>query len=211
MSNPNTLALYELAQSHQRSQVFYAALKYGFVDLLKDGPKSGEEIAALAQTHEERTCRALRFSAAIGFFARDPQTLKYSLNDVSRVLIDDPNQKWLLSHLAHPHTVQTWCNLSKTLKDGSFPHKELFGGNFYDYLQSNPDLGEEFNKSMTSYAGMIPFPGSFAKAYDFSKVICFFWVCFSLFFSLLLLVFRLFWHFSFFLIFFKSFNALRLE
>eukprot|EP00026_Physarum_polycephalum_P007460 Phypoly_transcript_07520.p1 GENE.Phypoly_transcript_07520~~Phypoly_transcript_07520.p1 ORF type:complete len:344 (+),score=59.76 Phypoly_transcript_07520:162-1193(+) len=169
MANINIQALTDFARSHQRTQIIYSVLKYGFAEVLKDGSKTGEEIATLAKTHEGRTCRVLRYAAAMGLFTVDPETLKYSLNDVSRELVDKPYLKWMLMHYSHPHTVHAWSNLPKSLEGGDYPHKDLFGVNMWEFCHAQPGYTEDFNKAMTSLAGTLPFPGSFAKAYDFSK------------------------------------------
>src|SRR5687768_17606934 len=51
------------------SQAVYAAAKLGLADLLKDGPKSIDELAAATATNPDALYRLLRALASIGIFA----------------------------------------------------------------------------------------------------------------------------------------------
>lgn len=62
--------------------------KYGVPDLLNEGgPKTAEEIVAKLHVHPELFPRLLRAAYNYGILARDPETLKYSLTDVSRLVL----------------------------------------------------------------------------------------------------------------------------
>lgn len=56
-------------------------------ELLDDGPKSYQEITEALKGNEDRIERLLRAAGSIGILARDPETLKYSLNNISSQLL----------------------------------------------------------------------------------------------------------------------------
>ena len=48
---PYQMQMMELATGHMRAQAVYVAAKLGVADLLKDGPKTVEEIGDATQAH----------------------------------------------------------------------------------------------------------------------------------------------------------------
>ena len=55
--------------AYRLSQLIYVAARLGIADLLKDGPKTSEELAALAGVHPPALYRVLRALASNGIFA----------------------------------------------------------------------------------------------------------------------------------------------
>jgi len=170
-SIPPWVSLMKYARGYQDSQILFTVVKYKFAEFLKDGPKSGEQLAALAHTHEDHTSRLLRAAAALGIFSRDPQSLLYSLNDLSKVLASEEpaSPRWLIEHMCTPSSTQSWSNLDKTVQSGIYAHELAFGKHFFESLSENLDLSVVFNKAMTFHTALHPFKGMFAKHYDFSR------------------------------------------
>lgn len=63
---PPQLALQELIQGFQVTQCIYVAAKLGIADLLKDGPRSSEDLAQATDTHATSLYRVLRLLTAVG-------------------------------------------------------------------------------------------------------------------------------------------------
>ena len=63
---PPQLVLQQLIQSSQITQCIYVAAKLGIADLLKDGPRSSEELAQVTGTHAPSLYRVLRLLTATG-------------------------------------------------------------------------------------------------------------------------------------------------
>ena len=62
-------ALLQMVNSYLISQALYVAAKLGIADLLADGPKSSDEIAAAVDCHPPSVYRLLRCVASVGVFA----------------------------------------------------------------------------------------------------------------------------------------------
>ena len=58
----------QMAVGHVIAQAMYALAELGIPDLLKDGPRTADEIALATRMHAHATFRLLRDSAGLGFF-----------------------------------------------------------------------------------------------------------------------------------------------
>src|SRR5215467_8970316 len=62
---PPQLVLQQLIQGFQVTQGIYVAAKFGIADLLKDGPRTSEELAQVTSTHAPSLYRVLRVLTAV--------------------------------------------------------------------------------------------------------------------------------------------------
>ena len=67
------------------SRATHVAAKLGIADLLKDGPKSSEELAQLTDTHAPSLYRVMRALASAGVFGQDEQG-RFTLTPVAATL-----------------------------------------------------------------------------------------------------------------------------
>jgi len=140
-------ALWHLMNGYQKTQVLWLVVRFGTPDLLKDGPLSAEEIAAKLPVNREYFTRLLRAAAGLGILARDQETLKYSLNDLSKQLVDGPgSMKWLVLHNSEPACVRGWLSMEKTIATGVHAFKEEIGADLFTFYAQNPESSERFNK-----------------------------------------------------------------
>ena len=63
--------LARLVSGYWYTQTVYVAAKLGIADLLKDGPRSAQELAEATGTSPRALYRLLRALASIGIFAED--------------------------------------------------------------------------------------------------------------------------------------------
>jgi hypothetical protein len=64
---PLPVALWQMVKGYWISQSIYVVAKLGIADLLKDGPKSYEELAQATGTHTQSLYRLLRGLASVGY------------------------------------------------------------------------------------------------------------------------------------------------
>ncbi len=81
-------ALLQIVNGPMLSQCVYVAAKLGIADLLKDGPKSSEDLAAATQVHAPSLYRILRSLAGFGIFAED-EDRRFTLNPMAEPLRSD--------------------------------------------------------------------------------------------------------------------------
>ena len=95
--------LWQAANAFRTTQALYVVAKLGIADLLRDGPKTSEELAQRAKAHPRSLFRLLRYLAGLGFFTQDKSN-RFGLTPKS----EDPRQSVLVVAEAEG---QTFCLL----------------------------------------------------------------------------------------------------
>ncbi len=85
---PPSVAMLRMILGFRVSRAIYVAAKLGIADLLKDGPKSSEELARLTGTHPPSLYRVIRALASMGIFAED-EPGRFSLTPMAATLQSD--------------------------------------------------------------------------------------------------------------------------
>lgn len=85
---PPSVAMFRMISGFRVSRAIYVAAKLGISDLLKDGPKSSEELARLTSTHPPSLYRVIRALASVGVFAEDEQG-RFTLTPIAGTLRSD--------------------------------------------------------------------------------------------------------------------------
>ena len=151
------------------SRAIYVAAKLGLADLVKDRPKTADEIARLTGTHAPSLYRVLRALASVGVFADDGQG-RFTQTPLSETLRGDTPgslRAMAMVELGQEH-FPAWGNLMHSVKTGEIAFDNLFNQNAWEYYARNPEDASNFNKSMKGLTEMIN--GAVLSAYDFSGV-----------------------------------------
>ena len=148
-------------------QAIHVAVKLGIADLLKNGPKSIDELAVESKLDPFLLYRLLRALSALGVFQELPDK-KFQLNSVSEVLRGDHPQSIKASMLLMGSLYwNSWGNLYHVITTGETAFKFTYGKEFFEFLLENPDKYKLFNTSMTQISRLqIPI---ILKKYDFSS------------------------------------------
>ncbi len=147
---PPFVRIMELATGNWQTQLIYVAGKLELADLLKDGPRSVEELAKKTDTDTESLYRVMRTLASLEVF-KETHPRTFETTTYGRTLEKDHPQSVL--PLAKLVGEELWCgpwsNILHSVKTGeaSFPH--TFGKDFFGYMQENPDKWATFNSWMT--------------------------------------------------------------
>lgn len=151
------------------SQGVYVAAKLGIADLLAEKPRPVAELAAQTGTHERSLYRLLRMLTSVGVFSEtDPRV--FGNNPLSETLrADVPNSMrdvtlWMGEE---PHW-RVFGEMLYSVQTGKPAWSRVHGEEVFPYLfQTNTELGDIFNRAMTSFSGTtIP---AVLEAYDFSE------------------------------------------
>jgi len=119
---------------------------------------------------EEHLERLLRAAAALGIFNRDPNTLHFSLNDISKELLDGPGSfKFIVLHNCEPPAVKAWLALDQSIQHGIYAYGSIFDKDTFDFYQHSPESQERFNKAMTGYSMMWNVGQALNAVYDFKS------------------------------------------
>ncbi|WBB61647.1 methyltransferase [Streptomyces sp. WMMC500] len=161
-----TEQLIDLSVGYLRSAALHAAAHWRLADLLADGPRSAEDMAAEAGLHGPHLARLLRFLAGHGVF-RQEEDGRFALTPLAELLREDVPGSMRAYVDVHGNDIfwRSAAGLSDALRTGGNPFEEQFGMPFYKYLFAHRELGAQFDTSMASFSEALS--DQVAAAYDF--------------------------------------------
>lgn len=149
------------------SQAIYVAAKLGLADLVKDSPRSAEDLATATRTHGRALYRLLRALASVGIFAEDEQR-RFWLTPMAECLLDVPGSQRALAIMAGEEHYRAFGELLYSVQTGEPAFDKLMGAPVFDFLQANPEQARIFDEAMTGVHGRET--AAMLEAYDFSGV-----------------------------------------
>jgi hypothetical protein len=165
---PPQAQLGKMITGYWTSQAIYAAAKIGIADLLKDGPKPIEELAAATGTKPKLLYRLLRALASVGIFAEEDNQ-RFSLTPLAAPLRSDvPGSQRSLALMMGEDQYRAWGNLADTIQTGDNAYEKLVGQPIFDHLAQHPEKARIFDDAMTGIHGRET--GAILDAYDFSGI-----------------------------------------
>ncbi|WP_228002271.1 acetylserotonin O-methyltransferase [Nocardia australiensis] len=164
---PGPIALMELIGAGWLSQAIHAATVLGVADALADGPRSGAELARATGADEESLHRLLRLLISHGVFDRRSDG-RYTLTPIADALRRDADVTLRDAALffGSPIHRNHWSHLVDAVRTGRPVGTELEGMPFFEYVKTDRETGELFDRAMTSIStlGLEPL----LAAYNFS-------------------------------------------
>jgi len=148
----------------QQAYALIVAAQLGIADLLAEGPRRGEELAATTGTHPRALYRLLRALAGIGMFTILDDG-RFALAPLGEPLRS--NVPGSLRALAQYFAVevQAWSALLYSVRTGASGWERALGVGHYAYFAQNPEESAHFNAAMAAMtAGALP---DILAAYDF--------------------------------------------
>jgi O-methyltransferase domain/Dimerisation domain len=160
--------LRQIVNSYQLSQAIHVAAVLGIADLLADGPRSSDELAAATETDQRALYRLLRALAAFGLFHEDEQR-RFSLTELGDPLrIDAPESVagWA-AFVGRRNVRDAWSSLLESIRTGENTFKLAHGISVWEYRAQHRDEGEIFDRAMASSTQVVT--RSLIEAYDFGR------------------------------------------
>ena len=164
---PPAMAMLQIISNFWISRAVFVLAKLGIPDLLKDGAKTAEEIAAETEMHVPSLYRVLRALVSVGILRREGA--RFGLTPLSETLITDApgSFRWfMISELGQEH-YPAWGNLMHSVKTGEIAFDNFFGMDIWKYFAKNPDDAAVFNNSMSATSAAVN--DAITSCYDFSK------------------------------------------
>jgi O-methyltransferase domain/Dimerisation domain len=168
-ATPPPETILQLIEGFWVSRTLYIAAKLGIADLVKDQPKTAEELARETGTHAPSLYRVLRALASKGVFFED-EAGRFALTRLSETLRSDvPGsfRKVAMVELGQEH-FPAWGNLMHSVKTGEIAFDHLFKQNVWEYYAQHPEDASNFNSSMSEFTQMVTY--ILLQAYDFSGI-----------------------------------------
>ncbi|MFD0363628.1 methyltransferase [Nocardia sp. GCM10030253] len=165
---PAPLGVLELASGWMMTQALCAAAALGIADVLVDGPRSADRIAAEVGADPDATYRLLRALAGHGVFIELPDRC-FALNSMADTLrADSPRTvRPVLLMVGHPIVWAARGQLVESVATGRSGHELAHGIQAFDQMAANPELASGFNDAMRVTTQMAE--RAILSAYDFSR------------------------------------------
>jgi hypothetical protein len=130
------------------AQACYAVVKVGVPDLLAEGPRTVDDLAAASGADAGVLYRLLRALAASGVF-RQPAAQTFAHNQVSELLrTDAPGSAHLIALMHGEEVFRSFAEIMHTVHTGEPAFEHVYGMTFYRYLDANPEAARTFNEAM---------------------------------------------------------------
>ena len=163
--------LLRLINGYWVSQAISVAASLRLADLLKDGPRTSEDLAQATGTHARSLYRLLRALAAARVFEEHPDR-RFALAPMGECLRSDlANSRRAWAELiGRPYVRQSWSALEDTVRTGETAFRRLYGTGIWDWRSEKPEERAIFDAAMTGLSCMAAH--AVADAYDFSDSTC---------------------------------------
>ena len=139
-----------MVNGYQVTQAIHVAAVLGIADLLADGPRSSDDLAAATGAHAPSLHRVLRALASIGVLREDDDG-RFTLTEIGRCLrsdAPDPVGGWAAYVGGHAHFA-AWGNLLHAVRTGESAFRSVHGADVWDYRARHPEDGARFDRAMT--------------------------------------------------------------
>jgi hypothetical protein len=145
--------LTRLVNGFQVSQAISVAATLGIADLLADGPRTSDELAAATDCHADALYRVLRALASVGVLA-EGEGRAFELTEMGEHLRSDAPESiagWA-AHVGRPYYFQAWGNLVHSVRTGESAFRVVHGVDAWEYRARHPEEGAFFDRGMTDLA-----------------------------------------------------------
>ncbi len=165
---PPPMALLQMATGYWESQAVYVAAKLGIADLLKDGPRSCDDLAQATRTHPPSIRRLMRALSSLGVFAAEEND-RFGLAPIGNSLQSGApgSMRSMVLTLGEEH-YQAWGHLLHSVSTGEPAFDHVYKMGLFQYFTQNPAAGEVFNGAMADLTEWMSF--GVVLAYDFSNI-----------------------------------------
>lgn len=163
-----SVALKRLVDGYQISQAIHVAATLGIADLLSDGSRTSDELAAETATHPRTLYRLLRALASVGVF-EERQGRHFALTPLSDCLRSDAAEPvgGIAALIGRPYYWQAWADLLHSVTTGENAFRHLHGMDIWEYRADHPAESAIFNGAMTAQSRRAT--EAILAAYDFGR------------------------------------------
>ncbi|GAB2716007.1 methyltransferase [Streptomyces bullii] len=161
-------ALIERIGGYMTAHALGVVADLGIADLIKDGVRGSDELAAESGTHEPSLRRVLRLLAAVGV-TTEPEPARFGLTEVGALLrSDSPDSLRAFTRVfCSPMWLTAWQGLGQAVATGELAFSSAKGSDFYSSLAADGEFSALFHEAMGEESRIAA--ARVAAAYDFSQ------------------------------------------
>ena len=166
-TKPAPQVIREMVESFKVSQAIYVAVELGIPDLLGDGVRTSDDLAAASGAHPPTLYRLLRALASVGVLHEGPSR-DFSLTPTAHSLRSDAPRSiagWARLQ-GQGYFWGAWGNLLHSVRTGENAFRAMHGEDVWSYRSTRPELNAIFNEAMVSRTNQAT--EAILDAYDFS-------------------------------------------
>lgn len=168
MDEAPAATLGRLIVGFQVSQAIHVAAVLGIADLLVDGPRTSDELAAETDADAASLYRLLRALASVGVF-REEEGRRFALTATGEPLRSDvPGslRGWAALH-GRPYLREAWSHLEHSIRTGENAFQHVHGTDVWSYRAERPEESVIFDRAMQALTGASN--RALLDAYDFGR------------------------------------------
>jgi predicted O-methyltransferase YrrM len=169
LSEAPTAVLRRLVNGYQVTQAIHVVAALGIADLLRDGPRASDELAAQTAAHAPSLHRVLRALAGVGVL-HEGDDGRFALTPVGECLRSDalePVGGWA-TYVGGASHWQAWGALLHAVRTGEHAFRAVHGTDVWQYRERHPEEGAVFDGAMTAMTWRANH--HLLEAYDFSRL-----------------------------------------
>ncbi|HXG76249.1 MAG TPA: methyltransferase [Gaiellaceae bacterium] len=144
-------ALRKLVNGYQASQAIHVAATLGIADLLAEGPRTSDDLAAETGAHPDALYRLLRALAGVGIF-REEEDRRFALTDLGAPLRSDAPDSiadWA-RFVGRRYYRDAWSSLLDSVRTGENAFRLTHGVGVWEYRAMRPEESEIFDRAMAA-------------------------------------------------------------
>ncbi|PYU28222.1 MAG: methyltransferase [Acidobacteria bacterium] len=164
---PTPAVMFSLITGRFVSHLIDVAARLELADLLKDGPRTVEDLAMAAEVQAPALYRVLRALASVGIFA-ETKGKRFKLTPLAATLQKGASMRGVALFCGLPSLSDAWAQLLHGVQTGETPFLKVHGMSHFEYLEKHPEEASIFNETMTNVSSTeIP---AIAATYKFSRI-----------------------------------------
>jgi O-methyltransferase domain len=161
------LALMEMSYGLISTQALYVAARLGLADLLAEGSKTADELAAATSSNPRFLNRILKFLVTKGVFSHNRD--RFELNELGSMMRSDApmSARPMAVYWGSAWNWNSWGSLLKAVMNGKTAFDLTHGASLFEYLDGHPQDAAVFNQYMAQMPGREE--SEIVRGYDFSQ------------------------------------------
>ncbi len=172
--NPQTAesapaAVLNVIKNFWLSRAVCAVAKLGIPDLVRDGPKTLDELATATGTHAPSLHRLLRALASERWFFED-EAGRFAATPLTAGLqtgVPGSLRSLAIAELGQEH-YPAWADFAYSVKTGEIAFNHVFGMANWEFWSRNPEHAAIFNDAMADVTALVE--PAILHSYDFSSI-----------------------------------------
>ena len=159
--------LLNLAAGTMVTQAIAVAAHLKVADVLKDGPRSADDVAKVTGAHGRSVYRLLRALASVGVLTEQSGEV-FALTPIGDCLRTDApaSLAGTVKFFGEGWHTTAWGDLLHSVKTGACAFEHIYGEKIFEWLPKHPREAESFYEGMTSVSRVDA--EAVARAYDFT-------------------------------------------